>query len=191
LSAVEKKLRRDLMEFFYTNPDWPGDGYKDGEVPIHSAQFKALPEHREAIQVAGKTYGCHTCLTKIAADRNQPWTGDHNPPTKLTLSTKEDLFEDWDGETNLLAQCDTCSNLQASLVNKLNVVEDPVTYLNTLSEVEQDIILGGRESKIAATRATVTPPQGLAIQKEGMGRVAIPAVAGSRATRIMRTICSC
>ena len=169
LSAVEKELRRDLMEFFYTHPDWPGAGHEDGEEEIKETQYRALPRHRDTIQVAGKTYGCHTCLTKIDADTNQPWTGDHNPPTKLTDSKKNKLFEDWDGKTtNLLAQCDTCSNRQASLVNKLNVVKDPVDYLDTLSEVEQRIIYGGREAEIVATGPKVTDPQGLAIQKEGI-----------------------
>jgi hypothetical protein len=169
LSATELELRGDLLEFFYTNHLWPGAEAEEGEVFIKGNQFKALPEQRETIQSAGETYGCHTCLTKIAADRNQPWTGDHNPPTKLTLSVKKDLFEDWDGKkTSLLAQCDKCSTRQASLVKDLNVQEKPSKYLKSLSEVERKIILGGREGEIIASGASVTPPQGLAIQKEGI-----------------------
>src|SRR5450631_3437969 len=86
LSATELELRKDLLEFFYTHPEWPGAEAEDGEVFIKTTQFKALPAQRELIQVSGEAYGCHTCLTKISADRNQPWTGDHNPPTNLKLA---------------------------------------------------------------------------------------------------------
>ncbi len=170
LSGPEKQLRSDILEFFYTHPEWPGAGTDDGEVFIKSTQFVALPEHRKAIQFSGEKYGCHTCLTKISADGNQPWTGDHNPPTKLNDSKKTDLFEDWDGKTNLMAQCDECSSMQAALVKKLNVQEDPVKYLDTLSKTEQNLILGGRDATIAASGKKVTAPEGLDIQKEGIAK---------------------
>jgi hypothetical protein len=170
LSEGERKLRDRLLEFFDSNPEWPGADAADGEVFIKSTQYVASPEHRAAIQVAGEAYGCHTCLTKIVADRNQPWTGDHNPPTKLTLATKEDLFDDWDGETNLIAQCDECASAQASLVKKLNLQDDPSAFLTTLSKTEQKLILGGRDAKIGASGAKVTAPEGLAIQKEGLAK---------------------
>ena len=171
LSGEERALRSDLLDFFYTNPLWPGDGESDGEVFIKSTQFEATSAQRALIQTAGELYGCHTCLTEIVADRNQPWTGDHNPPTNLTTSVKEELFENWDGQTMLLAQCDECSSRQSGLVKKLNVQNDPTDYMDSLPEKDQDIILGGRTPKISSSGSKVTQPEGLAIQKEGIAKV--------------------
>jgi hypothetical protein len=197
LDLCGRQLRADLVEFFNehckSKPEWEGVKKKDGEVHIKRGQFEVLPEHRKSIQTAGKEYGCHTCGSRLVDDNNQPWTGDHNPPTQLNSRVKEALFEGWahdrKGWRGLLAQCDKCSSLQGGLVSKLNIIEsqnkksekkelagkldeflkDPGLKEPGLPpEVAKKIIKGGRGPTIGASGSTVTQPEGLAIQKEGL-----------------------
>ena len=90
-SKRDSYLRKNLLSFLYTHPDWPGSGEEDSEVFIKSTQFKAKRRERDLIQDCGGKYGCHTCCTFINVDANQPWTGDHIPSTGLKPHTIEAL----------------------------------------------------------------------------------------------------
>jgi hypothetical protein len=73
---------------------------------------------RAQVQDLGRSYGCHSCGKKIAKDKNQPWIGDHIPPTELSPLAQQTLG--CDSTTYLFPQCDTCAHNQSALVRDLN-----------------------------------------------------------------------
>jgi hypothetical protein len=80
-----------------------------------SYRFPADIAAKADVQIIGRAYGCHTCLTKLATDRDQPWIGDHCPPTGLGPKARELL--NCDDDTYLFPQCHNCSQQQSSLVS--------------------------------------------------------------------------
>jgi hypothetical protein len=95
----------------------------------------------------GRQHGCHTCNTRLEIDRDQPWIGDHFPPTELKGHARKALAElsgdtSFTGNTQLLfPQCHACSGQQSALVRKLNTMNysDILKWLkadqNELSDV--------------------------------------------------------
>jgi hypothetical protein len=106
-----------------TKPDWKGHG-----VTIRWNQFSLTPQMKAAVNAIGQEHGCHTCLTRLEIDRDQPWVGDHFPPTELTLHARAALAELlgdplFMSNTQLLfPQCQECSSRQAALVRLLNTM---------------------------------------------------------------------
>lgn len=122
---LAKKLYDLLVEEIKNNTsrgDWKGKG-----VVISFNQFSLTSKMKSDCNEQGTAFGCHTCPSHVEIDKDQPWVGDHFPPTelkdyaraaldklfgtKLLVSTKKQI---------LRPQCNDCSNQQAALVRKLN-----------------------------------------------------------------------
>ena len=69
-----------LAELDDSHHKWESE---DPPLLIKRNQFNLTPAMREGAQWIGLKSGCHTCRTHIEIDGDQPWIGDHNPPTKL------------------------------------------------------------------------------------------------------------
>ena len=89
-------------------------------------EFTAPDLAREMVQEIGNRYGCHECGAQIRTDNNQPWIGDHQPPTNLSTAARAALglpttiSYGTAGNTKLYPQCSACSTLQSALIKALN-----------------------------------------------------------------------
>ncbi|KPF57880.1 hypothetical protein D621_07410 [beta proteobacterium AAP51] len=151
-----------------THDDWKGgDGVAVGRMAL-----VANDDQRREVNGIGDTHGCHSCLTRVESDPNQPWIGDHCPPTSLSDAARKALGvaeERYDGSVQLRPQCDSCSVTQASLVVRVNseVSQGLKPNLNAFGEVLVGKKAGRHTRGVNATSAKVSPAQGDAIQKLG------------------------
>lgn len=112
---VVKKLIEDELARNTTKPGWQGKG-----IIIDLSQFSLTADLREQVQEQGKDFGCHTCITHLETDKDQPWVGDHIPPTELAWGDKKSVMgKDWDESTYLFPQCHECSHKQSAVVRNL------------------------------------------------------------------------
>ncbi len=157
--AKEKKRLKRLIEaqLNQTHRHWTGTGLK-----IRRNQFSLRPDQRVHVQGIGKVHGCHTCRTKLESDKNQPWVGDHIPPTNLSSSAK--LAQKCRKEVYLFPSCHSCSNQQAALVRQLK--NNPTKKLTAR---ERKMIHGGRKSDrgIRTYGTKVSVYEGVLIQDLG------------------------
>ncbi|NMO18639.1 hypothetical protein HPC49_12445 [Pyxidicoccus fallax] len=157
---IEEELARNT-----THHKWRGKG-----IPIRRTSWYTNA-HRSDIQEIGKKYGCHTCLSKLHKDRDQPWVGDHIPPTSLSKNLRLTLSVDLN-PTVLFPQCHDCSSRQASLIKGLNAMRagDALKFLNNNPD-EKCFILGVRDpipgNCVSSSGPKVTSNEGQEIQKIG------------------------
>jgi hypothetical protein len=182
--AVKKMLEHEVASSS-TSPKWKG-GDRGVEVDENVYRFdKSTIEYRypdittTINDELGKPYGCHTCNWKVEKDRDQPWVGDHIPPTELCPLAREILA--CATTTYLFPQCGDCAEKQSALVRKLNNMTraELNAFENDLDESspEYRLINGGKApieddedddwNCVASTGSRVKPHQGLSIQ--GLG----------------------
>jgi hypothetical protein len=105
---------------------WTGHG-----IVISRNQFSLTAKQREDVQGIGDAHGCHTCLTRLNVDRDQPWIADHIPPTELSaFAVKAYMPKTWDGQTRLYPQCHQCSHKQSAIVKSLKGKKAVTTPFN-------------------------------------------------------------
>jgi hypothetical protein len=121
--AELKKLLEDEIASNESHPLWGGRG-----IVVRFNQFSLTPKMKADVNEIGRQYGCHTCNTRLENDRDQPWIGDHFPPTELKGHARKALAE-LSGDTSftgssqvLFPQCHACSGQQSALVRKLNTM---------------------------------------------------------------------
>lgn len=179
-TPLARQLREDIQrELFDTHENWYGLDYPDEMLIIRRNHYYPSETEKFVVQQLGEAFGCHTCRTFISTDRNQPWTGDHVPPTQLRNGLRtwaEGQLGFNPGQQVLAPQCTACSSTQAALVRTLNslpLVQDAITYLtNPVHDDEKKLILGGKQflvgtNCVQATGPKVTQTQGRRIQHLG------------------------
>jgi hypothetical protein len=125
-----------------------------------TTNFKATADQREEIQGKGEEHGCHSCGTFIDQDSDQPWIGDHIPPTNLDENLKGNR------ETFLHPQCSGCAHQQATLVKSVN----STGVLPKKGTLEYKLLFGGNSSnkkRILSSGSKVTADEGEQIQELG------------------------
>lgn len=178
------KLRRALNP---THPDWKGYPLKivseSGKAEVGDGDFDDDDEDddeltgsvfgtkaawREKVNVVGKLYGCHECLTVVEMDEDQPWIGDHIPSTKLGARARAALGAP--DETVLLPSCQNCSSTQAALVKVLNATKDLDGFWKTLTSRQQALVIGGKstQGKVLSHSPKVSKAERAIIKKNGM-----------------------
>lgn len=175
-----RRLKRDIRrELFDTHDDWYGLDYPDLMVTITRNHYYPTETDKFIVQLLGDSFGCHTCRTFISTDRNQPWTGDHIPPTQLRDGVRtwaEGQLGFNGGQQVLAPQCTACSSQQAALVRTLNSmprVQDALNYLtDPRNRDERKLIIGGKQflvgtNCIQATGRKVNQTQGRQVQHLG------------------------
>lgn len=174
MKTERNPLHREIIEFVQavgdiapTHDDWTGKG-----VAVTRMDMKASKSQREEVNMIGETHGCHSCLTKVDTDKNQPWIGDHSPPTGLTPKARAVLGlpdEAYDGTVKLRPQCDSCSIAQANTVARINeeVRQGLKPDLNKFGERLLGVIPSKHNKCINASGAKVKPPEGESIQRLG------------------------
>lgn len=179
LGGALKALLLEEIEANKSRLGWGGKG-----VPIRFNQFSLTPKMKSDTNEQGLVHGCHTCPSHVEIDADQPWVGDHFPPTELKKHARAALDHVFGGnlcssKTQVLRpQCNDCSNRQAGLVRRLNTMtgSEIVTWLTKDQEECFDVlglIRGVDEPKVGtnciqATGPTVTPEQGKWIQMLGI-----------------------
>jgi hypothetical protein len=173
---LKKDIRRELSD---THEDWYGLEYPNEMLTISRNYYYPSEIDRFIIQQLGNSFGCHTCRTFISTDRNQPWTGDHIPPTQLRAGVRtwaEGQLGFNGGQQVLAPQCSGCSSRQAALVKSLNampLIQHAIDFLNdALHRDEKKLILGGKQflvgtNCVQATGPKVTQTQGRRVQHLG------------------------
>lgn len=136
-------LKQTLLdELDQTDPAWSGaavaiDRYED---PVNSS-------HKTSVQAQGATHGCHTCRTVVKLDHDQPWIGDHIPPTELSPAALRVLGYAHPPQParRLYAQCDRCAEKQSILVRRLNLLKDAAlaNEIASLSVKQMAMLKGG------------------------------------------------
>jgi hypothetical protein len=172
---VEKDpVNRRVIEFIEsvralteTHEDWKGKG-----VAVSRMDMVATQSQRDEVNEIGVLHGCHTCLTEVAFDKNQPWIGDHQPPTSLSVKARAELglvSETYDGTVVLRPQCDSCSSIQAALVKRVNA--DIQGGIDPLLGSHDKTLIGLKNGAhtwcINASSAKVSPSEGESIQRLG------------------------
>lgn len=159
--AGERLKQKILGEIHQTSKKWKGTRTHR----IRRNQVKIPDAIRKAVNVTGGQFGCHTCLTLIKNDRNQPWIGDHIPPTQLKQSAR--THYGCSVNTVLFPQCDDCASAQSTLVRRLNSCKGQFPMLTPR---QKKLIKGGMSlnKSIPATGPKVTQGQGLIIQSLGV-----------------------
>lgn len=155
-------LRRKIMaEINQTSPKWKGPKIHK----IRRNQARVPTALRNAVNMTGGQFGCHTCLSIIRHDRNQPWIGDHIPPTNLSPAARKHYG--CSSKTVLYPQCDVCASAQSALVRKLNACKG---NFPALTARQRKLILGGGlpHKHIKATGPTVSAGEGISIQSLGV-----------------------
>ena len=162
---IDRLLKRQILnELDQTDEDWPGG---DAGVLITRTTFALNTNLRLQTQALGALHGCHTCLVDLDTDSDQPWIGDHIPPTNLRPAARRVLGCDrW--PTVLFPQCDECASEQSALVRALNSNPDRV-----LTAGERRLVLGGRSRTrggfcIQASGPRVSSNEGIRIQALGL-----------------------
>jgi hypothetical protein len=121
-----------------TLPNWPGRNLAN--PPVASVTDVHAHSHlHDAAQALGESHGCHSCLTQIANDKDQPWGADHTPPTGLSPGAREALGfpeEQYGGarSVKLYPQCNACQARQPEVIRRLNA--DPAN----LKECDEKLI---------------------------------------------------
>lgn len=169
-TQLEKKVMKFISEVASVSPT--NSNWKGTDVDCGFNQFKATRAQRDEVNFIGAIHGCHSCLTKVDTDRNQPWIGDHQPPTNLKSSVRQHagLPENkYDGTVRLYPQCDECSREQSGLVNGLNGGTVDIDALDALELSIIGVSLPPDNPKmyVNATSEKVHESQGLSIQRLG------------------------
>jgi hypothetical protein len=140
-----------------THPNWKGE---PTALTEGRSVFGTHEELRMEVNKIGRIHGCHECLTILKNDTDQPWIGDHIPPTNLIQSVRD--HHNLPDQTRLLPSCERCSSLQAALVKRLNAGD-------ALTEEERNLIFGGTTTRpiIRSSNSRVNKTQGLQIQCNG------------------------
>ena len=150
----------------------------DLNLDVRSYRMPASHAAKQAVQVIGAAHGCHTCLTSLAIDRDQPWIGDHCPPTELDGQALN-LLGINTAETYLFPQCHDCSQRQAALtsqISRCSNLQRKTQVINNLTPFEQSLFTGtktpirkGRKgwNCLVATSTVVKDPEGIDIQLLG------------------------
>jgi hypothetical protein len=120
-----KKLLEDEINSNQSHPAWGGTG-----VVVEFNNFSLTPKMKADVNEIGVVHGCHTCNTHVEIDADQPWIGDHFPPTELKKHARaalgklsgDDAFTS--GKQVLFPQCHACSSQQSALVRKLNTMTE-------------------------------------------------------------------
>lgn len=176
-SREEKKklAQRILGEIVGSHERWYGLRYPDLKLVIDRRHLHVQEWQRFHVQQLGESFGCHTCRTYLDTDKNQPWIGDHIPPTELKcrdlvakeLGWKTDVQE-------LFPQCDECAFQQAALVKRLNGYskQEALRRAKLLVGTERKLIFGGldpiaNQNCVRATGSKVSSTQGRTIQTMG------------------------
>ena len=154
--------------------------------------FPAGGPAKVAVQVVGATHGCHSCRTKLAIDKDQPWVGDHCPPTALGPTARGLL--NCDTTTYLFPQCHNCSQQQSALVSEFSRCRRSAeiqTLIDGLKPFSLNLLNGTKTAHtsgiewncLLASGPTVKPNEGLDIQQLGatLGRRGGCHTCGSRA----------
>ncbi len=162
---VVKKLIEDELARNDSKPGWKGKG-----ITIDLMQFSLTPDLRALVQEQGNNFGCHTCLTHLETDKNQPWVGDHIPPTQLSWGDKKIVMgKGWDESTYLFPQCHECSHKQSAVVRDL---KNGAKEYTDLTASQKKLIGSGRlrmkGKYIDSSGAKVTATEGLQIQQLGV-----------------------
>lgn len=154
-----KKLIEEELKRNKSAPTWQGKGY-----PIARNQWGLDASMREEVNDQGVKHGCHTCLTKLEVDSDQPWIGDHIPPTELKyLQCMSLMSKDWDGERYLFPQCHTCSGKQSALVRAL---KNGKKQLSDLTATEKKLL--GKGYRFNSTKKCVESSGPKVTQTEGV-----------------------
>lgn len=161
-------LLKDVHGLSPTRPEWKGK-----DVDATWMDFRTTKAQRAEVN-ADRAARCHTCLTDVATDRDQPWIGDHQPPTELSAAARQALglaALGYGGAVRLFPQCDHCSRTQASLVKRVNRCVAAGTPV-VLSASEHNLLRTAQAAPshgqgIDASSASVSPAQGYLIQ--GLG----------------------
>jgi len=164
LSPAADALKKGIEKFLYTHPNWRG-------AAVDTSPFgQPTEDERLFVNNQGAIHGCHTCLTHLATDTNQPWIGDHIPPTRLADGVKR-AYGLENEQVRLLPSCSECSSQQSALVNRLNMEYHlgGLTAFDALDEYEQFMLTGGYTSQgeLKSRTARVNKTQGLTVQKNG------------------------
>jgi hypothetical protein len=162
------QLCKDLSdELSHSRDDWKGEGV---QIRRHENPVKNKPQ----VQAQGLRYGCHTCLTKLSTDNDQPWIGDHIPPTNLSAAARSTLGVPTTQATVLFAQCDLCAEEQSELVRKLNRLRGDalVQAVANLRAEQRQLLLGGATKRAAgqyvpSSGPKVSPAEGEQVQDLG------------------------
>lgn len=158
---LKSKIQAELNQ---TNKKWKGTKKIHRIVRNQSRISKPI---RTAVNTTGTNFGCHTCLSLIHNDKNQPWIGDHIPPTNLSNSARN--FYNCSDNTVLYPQCDVCASQQSTLVLKLNRLSGQ--NFPALTDKEKKLINGKvpktTKNCIPSSSTVVTSGEGIAIQALG------------------------
>lgn len=153
-----------LAELNQTKPSWRGKG-----IPIKLTQFGLSKKLRDLVNEQGYNHGCHTCLTRVEADSDQPWVGDHIPPTELANKYCLELLPKWDYNRYLFPQCHQCSAKQSGIVksvqNGMGLGSLDSEELKLLGK-DRDIKVG--QNCIKSSGPKVSDPEGKQIQNLGI-----------------------
>lgn len=142
---------------------WQGKGVT---LTMPQESYNVSSDHKEEINEIGDKYGCHTCGTNLATDKDQPWIGDHIPPTELSNSVLQELGYQSDSSRVLYPQCDSCAEQQSALVRDLNSGRKSVSKL---SDSEQNLLVSpSRMKPVPSSGPRVTQQEGEAIQALGV-----------------------
>jgi hypothetical protein len=156
-AILKKKISAQLNQ---TPKTWRG--LKGARHKIGRRQYR-IPNHiRVAVNKTGNMFGCHSCLSLISIDKNQPWIGDHIPPTNLKNSARQHYGCSL--RTVLYPQCDVCASAQSALVKKLNCL----TTFPKLTARQLKLIRGNTHAQcIPSSGPKVSVGEGLQIQALG------------------------
>jgi hypothetical protein len=151
-----------------THPLWKGEG-----VDVGRQQLTATDGQCRQVNKIGKKHGCHTCLTRVATDKNQPWIGDHQPPTSLSAKERAALglaVAVYDGTVKLFPQCDVCSVTQAVTVKRIQaeILRGLQPNLNALGKRLLGIQKPKHTHSIYASSPKVSDAEGQSIQRLGI-----------------------
>jgi hypothetical protein len=160
--ATVKRLIEEELERNASDAGWKGKG-----VSVGLTTFSLTADLRAQVQAIGDVHGCHTCKTRLEIDRDQPWVGDHIPPTELSVANKKSIRPEWDSGTYLFPQCHECSYAQSAVVRSLNGGKN---YAD-LDAKEKRLIGSGKRFNlnkcVPSSGPKVTPTEGQQIQVLG------------------------
>ncbi|MCY2992071.1 MAG: hypothetical protein NTY19_29955 [Planctomycetota bacterium] len=183
MQGIESPLHKAIREFVETlqTVSQSCDGWGGKGVTGRWMEKNAETGHRADVNAFGAKHGCHTCKSFVLTDPNQPWIGDHQPPTGLTLKSRLKLglpeVAVYDGSVRLRPQCDSCSRKQATAIKRINARAEAGTLKMTDLTEEERHLVGlappfshgfGLYRDVMATNATVNATQGRAIQDLGV-----------------------
>jgi len=159
-SSLISLIKTELSE---SHPQWQGG--KGVVLDMKSEYVNVSKDHKVEVNALGAKYGCHTCNTILASDKDQPWVGDHIPPTNLSSSVLTDLG--FKSSTRFLyPHCDKCCELQSALVNALNSGKKSAS---TLTSAERNLVTTGLATYtgVASSGSSVSQSEGLQVQALG------------------------